>query len=80
MREPEIRARVSAMMPEILADLERLVAIPSIAFPGYPPDPVNEMAAETLGLFRTRRPRRRRPVGGPERVPTRLRGEPDPLL
>jgi acetylornithine deacetylase/succinyl-diaminopimelate desuccinylase-like protein len=52
MREPEIRARVSAMMPEILADLERLVAIPSIAFPGYPPDPVNEMAAETLGVFR----------------------------
>jgi hypothetical protein len=39
------------MMPEILADLERLVAIPSVAFPGYPPDPVNEMAAETLEMF-----------------------------
>ena len=36
MDEQEIRSRVSAMMPEILADLERLVAIPSVAFPGYP--------------------------------------------
>jgi acetylornithine deacetylase/succinyl-diaminopimelate desuccinylase-like protein len=53
MQDAEIRARVTAMMPEILADLERLVAIPSVAFPGYPPDPVNEMAAATLGLFRS---------------------------
>jgi hypothetical protein len=30
------------MMPELLTDLERLVAIPSVAFPGYPPEPVNQ--------------------------------------
>ncbi len=46
------RARVSELMPEVLADLERLVAIPSVAFPGYPPEPVTEMASETLRLFR----------------------------
>jgi acetylornithine deacetylase/succinyl-diaminopimelate desuccinylase-like protein len=48
----DIRARVSALMPDVLADLERLVAIPSVAFPGYPPEPVTEMASETLRLAR----------------------------
>jgi acetylornithine deacetylase/succinyl-diaminopimelate desuccinylase-like protein len=48
----DMRARVAALMPDVLADLERLVAIPSVAFPGYPPEPVNEMASETLRLFR----------------------------
>jgi acetylornithine deacetylase/succinyl-diaminopimelate desuccinylase-like protein len=48
----DLRARVSALMPDVLADLERLVALPSVAFPGYPPEPVNEMASETLRLFR----------------------------
>ena len=42
----------SADAEDVLADLERLVAIPSVAFPGYPPEPVNEMASETLRLFR----------------------------
>jgi acetylornithine deacetylase/succinyl-diaminopimelate desuccinylase-like protein len=47
----EIRDRVSGLMPQVLADLERLVTIPSVAFPGYPAEPVNEMAPETLRLF-----------------------------
>ncbi len=51
MDEHQIRTRVTEMMPEIMADLERLVAIPSVAFPGYPPEPVHEMAGETLRLF-----------------------------
>jgi len=37
-------------MPELLVDLERLVGIPSVAFPGYPPEPVNQMANQTLRL------------------------------
>jgi acetylornithine deacetylase/succinyl-diaminopimelate desuccinylase-like protein len=49
---PGIRPRVSELMPDVLADLERLVQIPSVAFPGYPPEPVTEMASETLRLFR----------------------------
>jgi acetylornithine deacetylase/succinyl-diaminopimelate desuccinylase-like protein len=39
-------------MPDVLRDLERLVAIPSVAFPGYPSEPVHEMAEETVELFR----------------------------
>jgi acetylornithine deacetylase/succinyl-diaminopimelate desuccinylase-like protein len=48
----ELRRKAAAMMPELLADLERLVAIPSVAFPGYPPGPVAQMADESLRLFR----------------------------
>jgi acetylornithine deacetylase/succinyl-diaminopimelate desuccinylase-like protein len=51
MEASEIRSRAAAMMPELLADLERLVGIPSVAFPGYPPEPVNQMANQTLRLF-----------------------------
>jgi acetylornithine deacetylase/succinyl-diaminopimelate desuccinylase-like protein len=46
------RSRASDLMPELLADLERVVAIPSVAFPGYPPEPVGQMADEALRLFR----------------------------
>jgi acetylornithine deacetylase/succinyl-diaminopimelate desuccinylase-like protein len=46
-----IRSDVAGMMPELLADLERLVGIPSVAFPGYPPQPVHQMANEALRLF-----------------------------
>ena len=51
MEALEIRSRVAGMMPDLLADLERLVAIPSVAFPGYPSEPVERMATETLQLF-----------------------------
>ena len=39
------------MMPEVISDLEKLVAIPSCAFPGHPPEPVHEMAQSTVELF-----------------------------
>jgi acetylornithine deacetylase/succinyl-diaminopimelate desuccinylase-like protein len=48
----ELRSRTAGLMPGLLADLERLVAIPSVAFPGYPPEPVHQMAEEALRLFR----------------------------
>jgi acetylornithine deacetylase/succinyl-diaminopimelate desuccinylase-like protein len=48
----ELSSRAAGLMPELLADLERLVAIPSVAFPGYPPEPVQQMADEALRLFR----------------------------
>ena len=35
-----VRAALSEVMPALVADLERLVAIPSCAFPGFPPEPV----------------------------------------
>ena len=39
------------MMPEVIGDLEKLIAIPSCAFPGFPPEPVHEMARATEELF-----------------------------
>jgi acetylornithine deacetylase/succinyl-diaminopimelate desuccinylase-like protein len=52
MTSPQaLRSKAAGMMPELLADLERLVRIPSVAFPGYPPEPVAQMADETLRLF-----------------------------
>jgi acetylornithine deacetylase/succinyl-diaminopimelate desuccinylase-like protein len=52
MTPDEIRSRAADLMPQLLTDLERLVAIPSVAFPGYPPEPVAQMADEALRLFR----------------------------
>src|SRR4026209_1554206 len=46
-----VRTAAKALMPEILQQLERMVAVPSVAFPGYPPEPVHEMAATVLELF-----------------------------
>ena len=48
----QLRSRAADLMPELLTDLERLVGIPSVAFPGYPPEPVQQMADEALRLFR----------------------------
>jgi acetylornithine deacetylase/succinyl-diaminopimelate desuccinylase-like protein len=47
----EPRSKATAMMPKLLADLEHLVSIPSVAFPGHPPEPVGQMADEALRLF-----------------------------
>lgn len=49
---PDHAAAVSALMPQIRADLERLVRIPSIAFPGYPEEPVAAAAQATLEILR----------------------------
>jgi acetylornithine deacetylase/succinyl-diaminopimelate desuccinylase-like protein len=48
----ELRSKTAGVMPGLLADLERLVGIPSVAFLGYPPEPVDRMAKEALRLFR----------------------------
>jgi len=52
MQTTEIAARTSELMPSLTAALEQLVAIPSIAFPGYPSEPVETMADQALRLFR----------------------------
>ncbi|MGI9252697.1 MAG: M20/M25/M40 family metallo-hydrolase, partial [Thermomicrobiales bacterium] len=48
----DLRARAAAMMPEVTADLAALTAIPSIAFPGFPPEPVLEAGEMVVDLFR----------------------------
>ena len=47
-----MKDRVHALMPGFIGDLTKLVAIPSIAFPGYPPGPVLKAAAATADLLR----------------------------
>jgi acetylornithine deacetylase/succinyl-diaminopimelate desuccinylase-like protein len=52
MQSAEIADKTAAMMPDLIQGLKRLVAIPSVAFPGYPPEPVREMLDETLTMVR----------------------------
>lgn len=52
MRTEQVRAKAAALMPELVDVLRELVAIPSIAFPGYPPEPVQAMAQRSLELVR----------------------------
>ena len=53
MDEEALRERVATLMPEAQAELESLVAIPSIAYPGYPPERLQEAAAAVAGLLRS---------------------------
>lgn len=48
----DLAATVRGLMPTLRADLERLVAIPSVAFPGFPDEPVRAAAAATLEILR----------------------------
>jgi acetylornithine deacetylase/succinyl-diaminopimelate desuccinylase-like protein len=48
----DLRQRTAAMMPEITANLAALTAIPSIAFPGFPAEPVLEAGEMVVDLFR----------------------------
>ena len=53
MTEPEeLEATVDGLMDGLIEDLKRLTAIPSIAFPGYPPEPVHEAHDVLAGLLR----------------------------
>ena len=48
----EITERVHRLMPDVLRDLNRLIIYPSVAFPGYPPEPVRAMSSATADLLR----------------------------
>jgi len=52
MQAKDIADKARALMPGVIEDLEKLVAIPSIAFPGYPSEPMEQMGATTLQMFR----------------------------
>ncbi|MFB6619956.1 M20/M25/M40 family metallo-hydrolase [Streptomyces sp. NPDC085524] len=47
-----LESRADALMVGLQADLERLAAIPSIAFPGYDPEPVEEAHDMIVALLR----------------------------
>ena len=73
MQIHEITEKASALMPGVLADLEELVAIPSVSFPGYPSEPMDAMAQRTLADVPGGRLRRRPADGGALRLPADLR-------
>ncbi|WP_405832855.1 MULTISPECIES: M20/M25/M40 family metallo-hydrolase [unclassified Streptomyces] len=47
-----LESRADALMEGLQADLERLASIPSVAFPGYPPEPVREAYDLIVSLLR----------------------------
>jgi cysteinylglycine-S-conjugate dipeptidase len=48
----DLRTAVAEAMPQATADLQRLVSIPSIAFPDYDPAPVRASAESTAEILR----------------------------
>jgi acetylornithine deacetylase/succinyl-diaminopimelate desuccinylase-like protein len=48
----QVQSAASAMMPTIKEELDQMVGVASVAFPGYPPEPVHQMAETVLGLFK----------------------------
>jgi cysteinylglycine-S-conjugate dipeptidase len=46
-----IATRVRELMPEAIEDLKGLIRYPSIAFPGFPPEPVFQAANATVDLM-----------------------------
>ncbi len=49
--EEELAAAVAATMPSVRSTLEEMVAIASVAFPGFPSEPVHRMAQRTVDAF-----------------------------
>jgi acetylornithine deacetylase/succinyl-diaminopimelate desuccinylase-like protein len=47
-----VLAQAHALMPQILDDLGRLVAHPSVAFPGFDPEPVHAARLETIAILK----------------------------
>jgi len=43
---------VRTFLPDVIGDLRELIAVPSVAFPGYPPEPVHRMAELTRNFLR----------------------------
>jgi cysteinylglycine-S-conjugate dipeptidase len=52
LKTEEIFRRARALMPGVLDDLKQLVRYPSVAFPGYPPEPVHAAAAATVEVLK----------------------------
>ncbi len=82
MTDPDaLRQSLAAARPRLRADLEALVAVPSIAFDGYPGEPVAEAAALTERLLRDAGVRDVEqvpvPNGDPPAVIGRIPGPPD---
>ncbi|HET6673247.1 MAG TPA: M20/M25/M40 family metallo-hydrolase [Agromyces sp.] len=47
----DLSAAAAQLMPDVIERLEALVRIPSVAFPGFDPEPVRAMGAAVVDLF-----------------------------
>ncbi|MGC3995351.1 MAG: M20/M25/M40 family metallo-hydrolase [Propionicimonas sp.] len=47
----QLRTAISGLMPEIIEELKAMVAIPSVAFPAFPSEPVLAMAQRAVDAF-----------------------------
>ena len=47
----DLRAAIDEHFPRVRGDLERLIRIPSVAFPGFDPEPVRESAVATAEIL-----------------------------
>ena len=52
MDASQIRTKVDALMPQVTADLGKLVTLPSIAFPGFPSEPVVACAEAVVDVLK----------------------------
>jgi len=52
MPADDLRAAVHDLMPRLRADLEALVRLPSVAYPGFPEEPVRRASAAVAELLR----------------------------
>ena len=82
----EVADKVAGLMPGLVQELKALVAIPSVAFPGFPSEPVHRMSEAVVDLLRRSgaptpgcwRSRTATPRSGPRS--RRRRGRPTVLL
>jgi acetylornithine deacetylase/succinyl-diaminopimelate desuccinylase-like protein len=52
MQADDLRAKTKDLMPKLRADLEQLVRLPSVAFEGFPEEPVTQTGAAVAGLLK----------------------------
>ncbi len=52
MDRDSLRSAVASMMPEVRKDLERLVRLPSVSLPGFPPEPLRETADAVVDILK----------------------------
>jgi len=49
--DDQLRAAIDEVFPRVREDLDRLIRIPSVAFPGFDPEPVRRSAEATAGIL-----------------------------
>ena len=51
MTGDDLKAKTASLMPQLRTDLEKLVRLPSVAFEGFPEEPVKQTGAAVAELL-----------------------------